>query len=74
MALLRRPSSQVSASPPSSLSNLAELNVTPLLDLAFVRLIIFMITAPFLSGTSSQAPSPIIPNTGEVLEPSRVYT
>lgn len=33
----------------SSMSNLAELNVTPLLDLCFVLLVIFMITAPFLT-------------------------
>ena len=32
-----------------SLTTLAELDVTPLLDLAFVLLIIFMITAPFLA-------------------------
>lgn len=31
------------------MSTLAELNVTPLLDLAFVLLIIFMITAPLLA-------------------------
>jgi len=33
----------------ASLGTLAELNVTPMLDLCFVLLIIFMITAPFLS-------------------------
>lgn len=33
----------------TSMNNLAELNVTPLLDLAFVLLVIFMITAPFLA-------------------------
>ena len=31
------------------MGTLSELNVTPLLDLAFVLLIIFMITAPFLA-------------------------
>ncbi len=31
-----------------SLSSLSELNITPLLDLAFVLLIIFMITTPLL--------------------------
>jgi biopolymer transport protein ExbD len=31
------------------MSTLAELNVTPMLDLAFVLLIIFMITAPLLA-------------------------
>ncbi len=34
---------------PSSVSTLAEINMTPLLDLAFVLLVIFMITAPFLA-------------------------
>ncbi len=33
------------------LSTLTELNVTPLLDLAFVLLIIFMITAPLMENT-----------------------
>lgn len=42
MSLLRRPSNR----PP--LGVLSELNVTPLLDLAFVLLVIFMITAPLL--------------------------
>jgi biopolymer transport protein TolR len=42
MNLLRRPSSR------ASLGVMAELNVTPLLDLAFVLLVIFMITAPLL--------------------------
>ena len=31
------------------MNSLAELNVTPLLDLCFVLLVIFMITAPFLT-------------------------
>ena len=31
------------------MTTLAELNVTPMLDLAFVLLIIFMITAPLLA-------------------------
>jgi len=34
------------------LGSLSELNVTPLLDLAFVLLVIFMITAPLLGGSS----------------------
>src|SRR5438128_1539917 len=34
-----------------SLSTLAELNITPLLDLAFVLLIIFMITTPLLENS-----------------------
>lgn len=35
------------------LSTLSELNVTPLLDLAFVLLIIFMITTPLMENSSS---------------------
>jgi len=35
------------------LSTLAELNVTPLLDLAFVLLIIFMITTPLMEKSSN---------------------
>jgi biopolymer transport protein ExbD len=34
-----------------SLSSLAEINITPLLDLAFVLLIIFMITTPLLENS-----------------------
>src|SRR5207244_5654473 len=34
-----------------SLSTLSEINVTPLLDLAFVLLIIFMITTPLLESS-----------------------
>ena len=47
-----------------SLHTLSELNVTPLLDLAFVLLIIFMITTPLMENTtdlvlpSSNAPAP----------------
>lgn len=46
-----------------SLSTLSEINITPLLDLAFVLLIIFMITTPLLENSvdliipSSNAPS-----------------
>jgi biopolymer transport protein ExbD len=36
-----------------SLSTLSEINVTPLLDLAFVLLIIFMITTPLLENSMS---------------------
>jgi biopolymer transport protein ExbD len=54
-----------------SLSTLSEINVTPLLDLAFVLLIIFMITTPLLESSmnlvipSSGAKSPPI-NTSQV--------
>ena len=43
-----------------SLSSLAEINITPLLDLAFVLLIIFMITTPLLENSMSL----IIPSSG----------
>ena len=49
-----------------SLSSLSEINVTPLLDLAFVLLIIFMITTPLLESSmnlvipSSSAKNPPI--------------
>jgi len=43
-----------------SLSTLSEINVTPLLDLAFVLLIIFMITTPLLESSMSL----IIPSSG----------
>ena len=48
----------------NSLSSLSEINITPLLDLAFVLLIIFMITTPLLENSmnlvipSSGAPNP----------------
>ena len=54
-----------------SLSTLSEINVTPLLDLAFVLLIIFMITTPLLESSvnlvipSSNAANPPI-NTSQV--------
>lgn len=54
-----------------SLSTLSEINVTPLLDLAFVLLIIFMITTPLLESSmnlvipSSSAKNPAI-NTSQV--------
>jgi len=43
-----------------SLSSLSEINITPLLDLAFVLLIIFMITTPQLENSMSL----IIPSSG----------
>ncbi len=42
-------------------SSLAELNVTPLLDLAFVMLIIFMITAPALEQLLPMTPPEMAP-------------
>ncbi len=56
-----------------SLSSLSELNITPLLDLAFVLLIIFMITAPFLAESADL----IIPSSkasNEAIDPSKVFT
>jgi biopolymer transport protein ExbD len=44
-----------------SLSSLSEINITPLLDLAFVLLIIFMITTPLLENSVSLS----IPSSGE---------
>jgi biopolymer transport protein ExbD len=43
-----------------SLSSLSEINITPLLDLAFVLLIIFMITTPLLENSVNL----IIPSSG----------
>jgi biopolymer transport protein ExbD len=43
-----------------SLSTLSEINITPLLDLAFVLLIIFMITTPLLESSMNLA----IPSSG----------
>ena len=52
----------------NSLSTLSEINITPLLDLAFVLLIIFMITTPLLENSvnlvipsSSAANAPVNP-------------
>jgi biopolymer transport protein ExbD len=44
----------------NNLTTLSEINVTPLLDLAFVLLIIFMITTPLLENSMSLA----IPSSG----------
>ncbi len=43
-----------------SLSTLSEINITPLLDLAFVLLIIFMITTPLLESSMNV----VIPSSG----------
>jgi biopolymer transport protein ExbD len=48
-----------------SLSSLSEINVTPLLDLAFVLLIIFMITTPLLENSMNL----IIPSSGATNPP-----
>src|SRR6266446_4408235 len=49
----------------SNFSTLSEINVTPLLDLAFVLLIIFMITTPLLENSMSL----VIPSSGAVNPP-----
>jgi biopolymer transport protein ExbD len=48
-----------------SLSTLSEINITPLLDLAFVLLIIFMITTPLLENSMSL----VIPSSGATNQP-----
>jgi biopolymer transport protein ExbD len=57
----------------NSLSSLSEINITPLLDLAFVLLIIFMITTPLLENSVNL----IIPSSGEKnppVNPTQVQT
>ena len=48
-----------------SLSTLSEINITPLLDLAFVLLIIFMITTPLLESSMNL----VIPSSGAINPP-----
>jgi biopolymer transport protein ExbD len=45
----------------NNLSTLSEINITPLLDLAFVLLIIFMITTPLLESSMNL----VIPSSGQ---------
>ncbi len=49
----------------NSLSSLSEINITPLLDLAFVLLIIFMITTPLMENSMNL----VIPSSGEKNQP-----
>jgi len=49
----------------SNLTTLSEINVTPLLDLAFVLLIIFMITTPLLENSMNL----VIPSSGATNPP-----
>ena len=51
-----------------SLSSLSEINITPLLDLAFVLLIIFMITTPLLESSMNL----VIPSSGATNPPINV--
>ena len=56
-----------------SLSTLSEINITPLLDLAFVLLIIFMITTPLLENSVNL----VIPSSGASnapVNPAQVQT
>src|SRR5215212_76274 len=57
----------------NSLSTLSEINITPLLDLAFVLLIIFIITTPLLENSVNLS----IPSSGAAnaaVDPSKVQT
>ncbi|MEM6911752.1 MAG: biopolymer transporter ExbD [Verrucomicrobiota bacterium] len=56
----------------SQMGELSELNVTPLLDLAFVLLIIFMITAPFLN-TGAELQVPTTQASREAIDPARIH-
>jgi biopolymer transport protein ExbD len=49
----------------NNLSSLSEINITPLLDLAFVLLIIFMLTTPLLENSRNL----IIPSSGSPATP-----
>ena len=49
----------------NNLSSLSEINITPLLDLAFVLLIIFMLTTPLLENSTNL----IIPSSGAPAAP-----
>jgi len=49
----------------NNLTTLSEINITPLLDLAFVLLIIFMITTPLLESSMNL----VIPSSGEKSPP-----
>lgn len=56
-----------------SLSTLSEINITPLLDLAFVLLIIFIITTPLLENSVNLA----LPSSGAenaAVDPAKVQT
>ncbi|GAT33437.1 biopolymer transport protein ExbD [Terrimicrobium sacchariphilum] len=62
----------------NSLSTLTELNITPLLDLCFVLLIIFMITTPLMENSielvvpsSSTAKSEVNPSQVQMIEMDR---
>ena len=54
-------------------STLSEINITPLLDLAFVLLIIFMITTPLLEN-SKRSSFPRAATTNAPINPAAVQT
>ena len=56
-----------------TMTTLSEINVTPLLDLAFVLLIIFMITTPLLENSVNVA-IPASGATNPVVDPTAVQT
>lgn len=55
-----------------SRSTLSEINVTPLLDLAFVLLIIFMITTPLMEQKIDIRLPESKPNSSQVVDPKEV--
>src|SRR5437879_4296440 len=57
----------------NSLTTLSEINITPLLDLAFVLLIIFMITTPLLEN-SMELIAPTSVAAREAVDPAHVQT
>ena len=57
----------------TSLSTLSEINITPLLDLAFVLLIIFMITTPLLENSKTLV-IPSSATTNAPINPAAVQT
>lgn len=68
MASVRRTRQQPWTTP---MTSMAELNVTPLLDLAFVLLVIFMITAPFLT-ESADLVVPTSKASRDAVDPAKV--
>ena len=56
-----------------ALSSLSEINITPLLDLAFVLLIIFMITTPLLENSTNLV-IPSSSSNNQAVDPHRVQT
>src|SRR5450755_2437145 len=57
----------------NNLTTLSEINITPLLDLAFVLLIIFIITTPLLENSVTLS-VPSSSSTNAAVDPSKVQT